>query len=559
MQPVASHAGPGAGAADVRSRKRPEASRRERASTTEDAPRDRFPHTRRPLPWVLVAFVAMLFLVPVDSTELLVHLPVDSHVDRFAVVGLLIAWIVFGGDQRALLRTKRSKLGVVAVCVFMALAFASIVFGAERIAILGELKLSEKHFALLLSFLVLFWFTLTALRFEDVRGFATFLIGIGTFVAFWMLIERRTGYNFFFEWSHTVLSPIARVLPPLTQIHPTGGERPVVVGPTRHGLAATTMMVAVMPFALVRVFDGLTRRTRWLNAIAFVLMFAAAMATSRQETALLVPVALILYVSFYRPRQMLRLLPVGLIAAFAFVHVLAPGAIGSIVNVGRDVESNSTVHRSGDFSALSPDVHAHLLIGRGYGSVSEEEPAMFRINDDQYLDIRGKSGPRADRIRGHDPRPRGGRPQGDQIARSRQSVPCPGRLGRLCRVPRGERPVRRAVIPASALHAVHRGRSDHDRVGGSGGQRGSARRRGSPVSPVGNVRRSRRERPPRPERPRPRPGSAGREPRRPRNPRRGVRQGTRGGLRGDAGRGRGSRRPAPGDPVVRATATSSAA
>ena len=386
MQPLASQAGPGAGAADVRSRKRPEPTQRDRADAAEDAPRDRFPHTRRPLPWVLAAFVAMLFLVPVDSTELRVHLPVDSHVDRFAVVGLLVAWIVFGGDQRALLRTKRSKLGVFAVCLFMALAFASIVFGAERIAILGELKLSEKHFALLLSFLVLFWFTLTALRFEDVRGFATFLIGIGTFVAFWMLIERRTGYNFFFEWSHTVLGPIARVLPPLTQIHPTGGERPVVVGPTRHGLAATTMMVAVMPFALVRVFDGLTRRTRWLNAIAFVLMFAAAMATSR-KTALLVPVALILYVSFYRPRQMLRLLPVGLIAAFAFVHVLAPGAIGSIVNVGRDVESNSTVHRSGDFSALSPDVHAHLLIGRGYGSVSEEEPAMFRINDDQYLDV----------------------------------------------------------------------------------------------------------------------------------------------------------------------------
>jgi len=365
---------------------RPRVRRRDRAGATEGAPSDRFPYTRRPLPWVLAAFVTMLFLVPVDSTELRVHLPVDSHVDRFAVVGLLLAWIVFGGDQRALLRTKRSKLGVFAVCLFMGLALVSIVFGAERIVMLGELKSSEKHFALLLSFLVLFWFTLTALRFEDVRGFATFLIGIGTFVAFWMLVERRTGYNFFFESTRTVLGPIAKVAPPLTQIHPTGGERAVVVGPTRHGLAATTMMVAVMPFALVRVLDGVTRRTRWLNAVAFVLMFAAAMATSR-KTALLVPLALIGYVAVYRPREMLRLAPVGLIAAFAFVHVLAPGAIGSIVNVNRAVESNSTVHRSGDFAALAPDIRAHLIVGRGYGSVEEEQPSQFRINDDQYLDV----------------------------------------------------------------------------------------------------------------------------------------------------------------------------
>ena len=386
MEPRPSHAGPGAGSAPPRARGLPGDAGGVVVGANDEVVRDRFPYTRRPLPWVLAAFVAMLFLVPVDSAELRVHLPVDSHVDRFAVAGMLLAWLVFGGDQRALLGTRRSRLGVLAVCSFIALALASIVFGAERIVMLGELKLSEKHFALLLSFLVLFWFTMTALRFEDLRGFATLLIGLGTFTAFWMVIERRTGYNFFFEWSRTVLGPVARVLPPLTQIHPTGGERPVVVGPTRHGLAATTMMVVVMPFALVRVFDGLTRRTRWLNAAAFVLMFAAAMATSR-KTALLVPVALIVYVAFYRPRQMLKLLPVGLIAAFALVHVLAPGSIGSIVNVGRDVESNSTVHRSGDFSALSPDVHAHPIIGRGYGSVSEEQPSEFRINDDQYLDV----------------------------------------------------------------------------------------------------------------------------------------------------------------------------
>ncbi len=98
---------------------------------------------------------------------------------------------------------------------------------------LGELKLAEKHFALLLSFLVLFWFALTALRFEDVRGFATYLIGLGTFMSIWMLVERRTGYNFFYNWSSAILGPIARVAPSPTHIHPAVGTegRVAVVGP----------------------------------------------------------------------------------------------------------------------------------------------------------------------------------------------------------------------------------------------------------------------------------------------------------------------------------------
>ena len=60
--------------------------------TTHDA----FPHTRRPLPWFLAAFVAMVFLVPIDSTELKVNIGVDSHPDRLAVVvlalGMALVW-----------------------------------------------------------------------------------------------------------------------------------------------------------------------------------------------------------------------------------------------------------------------------------------------------------------------------------------------------------------------------------------------------------------------------------------------------------------------------------
>ncbi len=346
---------------------------------------DAFPHTRRPLPWMLAGFLAMLFFVPIASTELNVHLPVDSRIDRFGVIALILGWLWFGGDQRAFLRTRRSKLYATAACAFLALAVASLLLDSGRIVNLGDFKLAEKRFALLGSFLILSWFVLTALRFEDVRGFATYLIGLATMTSIGMLIERHTGYNIFYEATRTLLGSIAKVAPAPTDIHPAFGSqgRVVVVGPTQHGLAAATMLVMVMPFALVRIFDAASRRSRWLNAGAFAVMIAGSMATDR-KTALVAAVVVMLYIAVYRPRQVLRLAPLGLVLLAGIVHVAAPGAIGTVLHPSSS--GNSTEHRVGDFTNIVPDVVAHPLFGRGFGTLNPEQPNQFRINDDEYVD-----------------------------------------------------------------------------------------------------------------------------------------------------------------------------
>lgn len=352
------------------------------------APRDAFPHTKRPLPWFLAAFMAMVFFIPIDATELKVSLGVDSHPDRLAVIVLVLAWIWFGGDQRAFLRTRRSKLFVTATCLFLTLAVASLLLDAPRIVNLGDFQLAEKRFALLGSFLILSWFALTALRFEDLRGFASYLIGLATLMSIGMLIERHTGYNVFYEWGREILKPIATVGPSPTDIHPppTVEEgRTIVVGPTQHGLAATAMLMMVMPFALVRILDHASRKSWWLNAAALLLMAGAAVATGR-KTALLVPLALIIYTGCYRPREVLRLVPIGLVVFLGVIHLASPGSLGTLLNVNADASSSSTAHREGDFTDLRPDVLAHPLLGRGYGTLNPDQPSQFRINDDQYLD-----------------------------------------------------------------------------------------------------------------------------------------------------------------------------
>ena len=349
--------------------------------------RDAFPHTRRPLPWALAGFLAMLFFVPIDSTEVKVSLPVGSQPDRFAIGGLVLAWVWFGGDQRAFLRTRRSKLYVTAAVVFLTLAIASLLLDAGRIINLNDWTLAEKRFALLGSFLILSWFTLTALRFEDLRGFTSYLLGLATMMAVGMIIERQTGYNIFYNWSAAILSPIAKVAASPTNIHPEFGSdgRVTVVGPTIHGLAATTMLVVVMPFALVRMFDSKTFRRRALYALLFMLMLVAAAAT-QSKTALFVPVAIVAYLAVYRPRTVLRLAPIGLVLLLGVVHVASPGSLGTIFTPSAGLTSSSTTHREGDFTDVAPDVWARPLLGRGFGTLNVENAGQFRINDDEYID-----------------------------------------------------------------------------------------------------------------------------------------------------------------------------
>jgi len=345
---------------------------------------DAFPHTRRPLPWLLAGFMAMVFLIPIDSTVLKIHLPVDSHIDRFAIVVLLAAWFWFRGDQRAFMRTPRSKLFVTAVVVYLVLAVASDLFDAHRLINLGEQTLPLKQFALFLSFVVVGWFALTALRFEDLRGMTTWLIGLGTFDALAMVVERQAGYNVFYTWSAKLLSPIA-IVSPSQNFGTTSDGRASVLGPTEHPLAATTLLVMVAPFALVRALDATNRKDRLRYGAAAAVMLMAAMATDR-KSAFVIPIVVLIYIAWQRPRQIFRFAPIWIPLLAIGVHIAAPGAIGHILQFNNDANSGSTSHRLGDFSGIAADVNAHPILGRGFGSIDADQASMFRINDDQYLD-----------------------------------------------------------------------------------------------------------------------------------------------------------------------------
>ena len=98
------------------------------------------------------------------------------------------------------------------------------------------------------------------------------------------------------------------------------------------------------------------------------------------------PLVCILLLACYRPGQMLKLAPLAVVLV-AVVHVAAPGSLGAVVDQlapGSVNKVNTTKDRVSDYEAITPDIAAHPLIGRGYGSYDQK---AHRILDNEYLGL----------------------------------------------------------------------------------------------------------------------------------------------------------------------------
>lgn len=354
---------------------------------------DAFPHTRRPLPWLLAGFLVMLFLVPVGLTRLKVHLPFAASLDRLWVMIMVVAWIAFRGDQLTVWRSRRSRIYVAAVAFFVAIVVTGLLADSGVIIRMGEFSPAQKQLTALLMIVVVTWYAMTALRPEDLHGFATLLIGLGVFMGLGLIMEARSGFNVFYTVSNDLLKPIANVSSAGTQLNGvvSGSGHAEVMGPAQHGLAAASMMAMTMPFALMRVLDPTSARSKWLNLLAVTIIAAGAIST-KEKTSFITLMVVFAFLAFHRPRRMLRLAPFGVVL-FGVIHVMSPGSLGTVLDPTLWFHNTgSTAHRSQDLQAIWPDVMAHPLLGRGYGSIIVTQEDQFRIMDNQDLGMLWQTG-----------------------------------------------------------------------------------------------------------------------------------------------------------------------
>lgn len=345
---------------------------------------DLWPHTSRLLPWALAAFVAMIFLVPFDSAQLpLIHLPLNSNMDRPVLVALVMLWlagVAFGsGAARPQIRLTPIH---VALLLFFVACCASLVFNGDALITMGDLTLSLKKLALLLSYIVFFIVVASVVRPAEVPRFASLIIVLGVIVAVATVVEARFHFNPFYElWKHVLSVAVPADLDKRDSI-----GRLTVYGPTGQPLELAALLAMVTPFALVRLIESKSSRRRALYVLAVGALLAGGLATSR-KTSVVAPAAGVLMLMAYRPRVMIRWTLRLSIPLFLVIHLTSPGSLGSVVSQLEPGHLNgvlTTRDRTARYDAVRPDVMTHALIGRGYQSY---DPHKYRILDNQFLQV----------------------------------------------------------------------------------------------------------------------------------------------------------------------------
>jgi hypothetical protein len=345
---------------------------------------DAWPRTRRPLPWLFAAMLAMVFLVPFDAIHLDVKLPVSSDLDRFLVIAMIGTWAVgaaLGGPK--VVERLRPRGWAAAGIIFILVAVASIAFNAGRITNLAEWSDAQKHLAVLFSFGAVFAIVALNLRAAELRAFSVLIVSLAVLTAMGTIYEKKSGYNVFYETAHTVLSPIASVDPAPTEIDSTTESRPTITGPTRHALSVTSLLGMALPFAVVLAAIAQDRRRRLLWGVAACLLIAGALITQRKSGAV-VPAISLLVLFILRPRQLLRLAPFGIIA-LGVALVVTPGIFSTVRELGQTGSQDSTTGRTSDYPAVVPDLLTRPILGRGFGTLDSERVDQYRIFDNEYL------------------------------------------------------------------------------------------------------------------------------------------------------------------------------
>jgi hypothetical protein len=340
-----------------------------------------WPRTTRLLPWSIAFFLTMLFLFPFDSTDLPISLPLDATLDR-PVLGLIVGiWIV---SASSLVGVRRLGMGPVhwAFLIFALIAVLSVLLNYPTLERLGQVSVPVKKLALLFSYGALFSVVASSLRPTEVRRLIVYMVWLASITAIGVIVEYRTGFNAFYSWGEKLLPGVT---PPADLGTYDSIGRKTVVGPTIHPLAAAMMLSLVLPFAVMGLMRTPDRRAKVLYAVGAALMIGGAAATQR-KTAFIVPVVCLIALTAYRPKMMLKRLPLGAVLAVGIATV-APGALAGIVDQlrpGQVTGVMTTQDRVSDYDAIRPEIINHPVLGRGYDSYDQKR---YRILDNQYLTL----------------------------------------------------------------------------------------------------------------------------------------------------------------------------
>ena len=343
---------------------------------------DAWPRTKRIVPWLVAGFIAMLWLIPFNSVQLAMSLPIDLQLDRLVLPLIFCVWLAaaaVGALHRPWIELTPIHLSLVAL---VGVAVASILLNFETLSIGQEFGLATKKLLLLASYALFFVLVASVVRPAEVRAFMHLTVGLACVAAAGTIYEYRTDANLFYEWTAAILPDQFRVATPSADGKVDALGRRLIQGPTQHGLEIATLLAMALPLAMVGLIGASSLRRRALYGLVVALLFAGSVSTYR-KTAIIAPAAGLVAITLFRPVQMIKLLPLGAVIVVG-VHFLSPGALGSsaVQLLPERFDSATVAGRTTDYDAVRPDVLNHPAFGRGYGTY---DPHAYRFLDNEYL------------------------------------------------------------------------------------------------------------------------------------------------------------------------------
>jgi polysaccharide biosynthesis protein PslJ len=352
---------------------------------------------RQLLAWraLLTGILIVVFFIPIRRYTVPGNLPFQLEPYRLAVALVLAGWFA------ALLvdpRVRWRKSGLEApLLTFAAAALASVLVNwSSRVRALGVEPNTIKSLTFLISFLLVVFLIVSLTRTaRDLDFLVRVLVGCGTVLAGFAMLEAISGYNIFNHLSGT-LSFLRSEPLPFTLSNALAndrGGRLRVYASAQDPIALSAVLVMLVPLA-VYLACTTPRRALW-GGCAGLLVLGAVAPLSRTGIVMLVVVAGVFV--WLRPRQTRRLWP-ALVPALLVIHLALPGSLGALESAFLPAggliaqqQSGAGTGGSGRLADVGPSISEWSrapILGEGYGTrVVDGLTPNAPILDDEWLGL----------------------------------------------------------------------------------------------------------------------------------------------------------------------------
>jgi polysaccharide biosynthesis protein PslJ len=320
-------------------------------------------------PRLLASLILVILFIPIRRYSLPGNLPFELEPYRLLIMLLLVGW---GAALLVDPRTRFRRTGFEGpLLVIFASIVGSIIANPDRIAELSSPV--QKDLTFFISFVLVLYMTTSVIRrLDNIDYLVMTLVGGGAVVAFFSIVEARTGIN--------VFNHLGRVIPflqPGAEGEPEaflkfGSSKLRVFGSAQHPIALSAAFVMLSPLALY-----LARRygqRRWWLCLT-LLIAGCASTVSRTGIMMFVIVAAVFL--WLRPKETRKMWP-ALIPALIVIKLVLPGTLGAIKNsfmpaggLVAEQQSMPGASGSGRLADLGPALQEWKqkpLVGQGFGT-----------------------------------------------------------------------------------------------------------------------------------------------------------------------------------------------